>query len=63
MNKQGAHTRKYTWIDMIRFIQFRDKNPNLKNSELIKKYHEDNPELTPEQKLSNLKKIVRESKK
>lgn len=51
---------KYGVIDLLRFRNFANENPDMKSIDLIKNYNIEYPELSEEQKLANLKKFFNE---
>jgi len=51
---------KYSVIDLLRFRNFANENPEMKSIDLLKNYSIKYPELSEEQKLANLKKFFNE---
>jgi len=51
------NNRKYGIIDLLRFKNFANENPDMKSIELIKNYNIKYPEVSEAQKLKNLKKF------
>jgi hypothetical protein len=51
---------KYSAYDMIRMANFARENPSIKPLPLIKAYNKKYPEISEEQKLKNLRRLLSE---
>ena len=50
--------RRYSVVDLIRYHNLAQANPDLKPIEMIKLYNKTYPELSDEEKFNNLKKFL-----
>jgi hypothetical protein len=50
--------RQYTKLDLLRFANFKQKNPDKKPIDLIKEYDSEYPEVSAKDKLINISKAL-----
>jgi len=55
----AAIGRRYSSFDLLRFAKFKEENQGIKPVDLINKYHETYPPLTPKEQMENLCKALK----